>query len=52
MNEKQYKNCMKWVRALRSGMYVQGRNRMLTPEDDHNKYCSRGVLGEQGRTAA
>lgn len=36
----------KWLEALRSGEYVQGRDRLLTPSADGDSFCCLGVLCE------
>lgn len=33
-----------WVAALRSGRYVQGKNRLRQGEEGKKKYCCLGVL--------
>ena len=43
MNKKQYENCMKWVRALRSGKYKQGRERLF----EGKNYCCLGVAAKE-----
>ncbi len=34
----------KWLRALRSGEYVQGRNQLVTEGVNYDKFCCLGVL--------
>ena len=34
----------KWIKALRSGEYVQGRYRLVTPCKDYDKFCCLGVI--------
>ncbi len=36
----------RWVKALRSGKYVQGQGRLMTVGEDRNRYCCLGVLCE------
>ena len=38
--KKRIKN--RWIKALKSGEYVQGKDRLYNPED--NTYCCLGVL--------
>jgi len=41
-------NIQKWVDALRSGKYIQGRNQLayVTSETGENRYCCLGVACE------
>ena len=34
----------KWLKALRSGEYEQGKNRFVTPEEEYDRFCCLGVL--------
>lgn len=38
------RNAMRWVKALRSGKYKQGKGKLKNTDD--NSYCCLGVLGE------
>ncbi len=35
----------RWIKALRSGKYIQGRNKLLRKELYNNTYCCLGVAG-------
>lgn len=35
-----------WIKALRSGEYQQGRNRLCTTLNGKSSYCCLGVLAE------
>ena len=41
MNKKIKK---KWVKALRSGEYVQGRQYLCVPKGEYDEFCCLGVL--------
>jgi len=36
----------KWTKKLRSGEYVQGRCRLVTPCKDYDKFCCLAVLAD------
>lgn len=47
MTKEQRENAVKWVAALRSGRYIQGKTRLKAEQDGAVKHCAVGALLEE-----
>ena len=44
LNPMTYEECVQWIENLRSGNYIQGKNRLKRIGISANRYCCLGVV--------